>query len=405
MNKRSSGQPKGFSLVEMLVALVFVSVLMAGMLRIYGSAMSSIATTTEAMAANRTKRWAITAIEDDFQSAGYFYYAPYRTLPGYVSVNIASGQNALMILPNQSASYYTVDAATGLLVLEKVWYDEVQFLEDQPLQVRAQLSSTTTASNVLPLTVTSGSLSDVLPGDYVFVLDEIYELCKVLSVGSSSVTLDTSAAAMQDLADGSGTGATAGLKVLTHYAGATVAFVRPLQVVRYAVMPLALDPSNTSSQIPCLVRDQTAYPSSGSRISWPAANATVAGYTRTVIAENVSGQPFTTGTTPTLPNQYGFRTDISLDNGSTWHRTGAADWPAVAANLTTWLATNGTAPYTSITDPAYPIWYRNVPALFRLDVTTRTALKRADPNAPTSRVYTYRSQTLLCQPRNFSLGL
>ena len=404
MHPRSSRPTRGFSLVEMLVAVVFISILMAGMLRIYGSAMNAFATTTDAMAANRTKRWAIVSMEDDFQSAGYFYYAPFRTLPGYVSVDVVSGQNALMILPNQSATYGTLDAAANTSLSEKVWFDEVQFLQDQPLQVRAQLSGTTTASNVLPLTVTSGSLSDVQVGDYVFVLDELYELCRVSSVGTSTVTLDTSATAMQDPIDGSGTGATAGLKALTHYAGANVVFVRPLQVIRYAVLPLAMDPANAFSMVPCLVRDQTTYPGTGTRITWPAANATAIGFTRTIIAENVCGSPVT-GTAPTQPNQYGFRVDISLDNGTTWHRSGAANWAAVAANLTTWLATNGTPPYTSVTDPANPIWFRNVPALFRLDVTTRTAFKRVDPNAPTSRVYTYRSQTLLCQPRNFSLGL
>lgn len=404
MHPSSRSRSRGFSLVEMVVALLFISILMAGMLRVYGSAMSSFATATDAMAANRTKRWAITTVEDDFQSAGFFYYAPFRTLPGYVSVDLAAGQNALMILPNRSVSYSTLDPGTGTAATEQVWYDEVQFLEDQPLPIRAQLSGPTTASNVLPLTVTSGSLADVRAGDLVFVLDEGFEVCRVLSAGTSTVTLDTTSAAMQDPVDGSGTGATSGLKALSHYAGAAVAFVRPLQVIRYAVLPLALDPASTTSMVPCLVRDQTAYPATGARITWPAANATATGFTRTIIAENVAGQPFT-GSTPTLPTQYGFRVDLSLDQGATWHRSGTTEWTAVAANLNAWLAANGTAPFTSVNSAANPIWFRNVPALFRLDVTTRTALKRTDPNAPASRVYTYRSQTLLCQPRNFSLGL
>ncbi|NTW85485.1 MAG: hypothetical protein HGB30_04900 [Holophagaceae bacterium] len=411
MTPHSKRRSTGFSLVEMMVALVFVSVLMAGMLQIYGSAMSSISTTTESMAANRTKRWAITAIEDDFQSAGYFYYSPFRALPGYISVDTAAGQNALMILPNNSTTYNTADPATSSIVSEKVWFDEVQFLEDQPLQIRAELSGTPSANNALSLTVLSGNLGDVQAGDFVFILDELYELCRVASVtvGSAttgSVTLDTTATAMQDGVDGSGTGATAGLKALTHFAGAGVVFVRPLQVVRYTVLPLALDPAYSLSMIPCLVRDQAPYPSTGARIVWPAANAAMpAGFTRTLIAENVSGAPFTT-TAPTLANQYGFRVDISPDNGTTWCRAGTTTWPAVAANLNTWLAIagNATAPYTSVTNSAYPVWYRNIPALFRLDVTTRTALKRSDPNVPANRVYTYRSQTLLCQPRNFTYG-
>lgn len=412
MRSDTHSRSNGFSLVEMLVAMLFISILMIGMLRIYGSTMNSFASTTEAMGANRTKRWAITQIEDDLQSVGYFYYHPDRALPGYVSVNTTTGQNALMILPDQSVTYDTLDPATNKIVSETVRYDELQFLEDQPVPVRAQLASQPTTSNHLSLTVLAGNLNDVHPGDFVFLLDQTYETCRVLNCDAANniVTLDTSEDAIQDPSDGSGTGASAGLKVLTHQPETGVFFVRPLQVIRYTVLPMALDPASDSSRIPCLVRDQAAYPSTGLRIAWPAASETTAqltaaGVTRTIIAENISGQP--TAGTPTLPTQYALRIDISPDNGTTWSRTGAASWPAIAANLNSWLGTagNGRPPYTSVTDPTYPIWYRNIPALFKVDLTARTFLKRSDPNSPSQRVYTYRSQTLVCQPRNFALGL
>jgi len=403
---------KGFSLVELLVALFFVSVLMVGMMQIYGSVLSSFASTTESMSANRTKRWAVTQIADDLQSAGYFYFHPNRVLPGFVSVNTTSGQNALMILPNESATYNTFDPATQALVSETVRFDEVQFLQDQPVPVRAVLAEQPDEANIITLTVNDGTLSDVQAGDFVFLLDEGYEICRVLDrdVDAGTVELDTTDAAVQNPTDGSATGASPGLKLLTHQPGTAVVFVRPLQVVRYTVLPLALDPARTDSRIPCLVRDQRVYPTDGARIVWPVWNATTAqlaaaGVTRTIIAENVSGQP--TAGTPTLPNQYALRVDISPDNGTTWSRAGATSWPAIATNLNNWLGTagNGRAPYTSVTNPTNPVWFRNIPALFRVDLTARTSLMRSDPNNPTQRVYTYRSQTLMCQPRNFSLGM
>ena len=47
----------GFSLVELLIALVFISFLMAGMLRIYGSAIQGFVAANETVKAQRDNRW------------------------------------------------------------------------------------------------------------------------------------------------------------------------------------------------------------------------------------------------------------------------------------------------------------------------------------------------------------
>lgn len=405
MRSARTARFRGFSLVELLVALAFLSILMAGMLRVYGSTLNAFSTAAEAMGANRTKRWAMTRIEDDLQSVGYFYYQPFRTLPGYVSVDTAAGQNALMIHPDQSLTCATYDPATGSRVDETIWFDELQYLEDHPLPIQAQLAASPASSASLSLRVTSGSLAEVLPGDSVILLDPLYEICKVRTVGSAGITLDTSASVMQDPSDGSGTGVSPGLKSLSHQAGTDVLFVRPLQVVRYTVLPLNLDPADPDAQVPCLVRDQAPYPPTGSRLAWPAANAALpAGFTRTVIAENVAGQP-PAGARPASPREYAFRVDLSPDHGATWTRTGAATWPAIATAFNTWLATHGRPGLQSVTDATNPVWYRTIPALFRVDLSTRTVLRRQDANDPTRRTYTYRAQTLLCLPRNFTHGL
>ncbi|HTL99216.1 MAG TPA: prepilin-type N-terminal cleavage/methylation domain-containing protein, partial [Holophagaceae bacterium] len=55
----------GFSMVELLVALVFISLLMAGMLRIYGSAIQGFSAANESVKAQRDNRVAMQGIEDD----------------------------------------------------------------------------------------------------------------------------------------------------------------------------------------------------------------------------------------------------------------------------------------------------------------------------------------------------
>lgn len=404
---RPTTRQAGFSLVELMVALLFMSLLMAGMLRVFGASLNAFASSREALDANRAKRWAIGQIDDDLQMGGYFF--PIRSLGNNVSVDTAAGQNALMVLPDQTVTYQTLDLATNQLVSETVRFDEVQFVTDQPLPIQAQLAAAITAKDTATLTVISGNLSDVRAGDAMIVYDSAYEAVRVLSAPTApTVTLDTSESVYQDPVTGATTGINAGFQNLTHQAGAAVLFIRPMQVVRYTILPLNRDPADANSRVPCLVRDQQAYPANGSRIVWPAYNATpaalaAAGVTRTVIAENVAGQPLPSGSAATVAN-YGLRVDVSLDRGQNWERTGAASWPALATKLNTRLATVGTAPYTSVTSPSNPIWFRYIPALLRVEFTTRTVTQRQDPQNPTQRVYRYRGQSLMVSPRNYSLG-
>ena len=401
----------GFSLIEMMVALLFISILMAGMLRVYATTIASFASNQDALNTNREKRWAITRIQDDIQMGGYFF--PLRTLPGYVSVNTATGQNALMILPDQTITVSAYDTATSTSTNETIRFDEVQFVSDTPIQVQAQLSAATTLPGSCSLTVLSGTLADVKVGDFMIVMDSGYESVKVLSISGTTVTLDTSATVEQDQSTGAATGVNAGFHNLTHQIGADVVFVRPLQVFRYTVLPMALDPANASATIPCLVRDQANYPSTGSRITWPVATAnaaalTLAGVTRTVVAEGVAGQPTSVVSAPFPVTNYALRFDVSVDNGTTWERTGSGtspvDWPAIATNLDTRLASVGIVPYKSVTSPTNPIWYRYIPVLFRFDLTARSSVQRQGINDTNSRSYRYRSQSLMISPRNFSLA-
>ena len=88
----NSRNNRGFSLVELLVALVFISLLMAGMLRVYGSAIQGFATANETIKAQRDNRWALQAVQDDQQTAGYYF--PVRPVVGGID-NVNSGNQNL----------------------------------------------------------------------------------------------------------------------------------------------------------------------------------------------------------------------------------------------------------------------------------------------------------------------
>lgn len=397
---------RGFSLVELLVALVFISLLMAGMLRIYGSAIQGFASANETIKAQRDNRWAVEAIQDDLQSAGYFF--PIRPVAGGID-NVNSGnQNPLMILPNKTiTNKYIADPnnPSATPTSETLTFDELQYLTDQLLPITAQLSAVPGSATSITVTTTLGDLSLLQPGDFAVILDPSYEVVKIGGgpYSGTTATLTLSTSALQDPTTGAFLGAFGSLRTLAHQIGADVVFIRPNQVVRYTLMPMALDPANTAATVPCLVRDQTTYPSGGALITWPAATASA-----TALA---TGGPGGTAVVRTLvaENVTGLRFDMSANQGQAWTR--AASWSATLTALNGQLAAlasanPGVGYAASAQDPANPLWYRAAPLLFRTDVTTRTLVRRMEyANAPTTLAYRTRTQTIFLQPRNFGLGL
>lgn len=397
---------RGFSLVELLVALVFISLLMAGMLRVYGSAIQGFATANETIKAQRDNRWALQAVQDDLQTAGYYF--PVRPVVGGID-NVNSGnQNPLLLLPDRTATNkYIADpnnpAATP--ANETLTFDELQFVTDQMLPISARLSAATTAADSITVTSTLGDFSLLKAGDFAVVLDPVHEIVRVKgsAYSGSTAVVALEATSLQDPTTGAFLGAFGTLRSLSHQVGADVVFIRPNQVVRYTLMPLALDPSNTALTVPCLVRDQTAYPAGGSLIAWPAATASQAALAtagpggapvvRTVVAENVTGLRF----------------DLSANQGQTWTRGNS--WSATLTNLNAQLASLASANpgigyVSSAQDPANPLWYRAAPLLIRTDLTTRTLVRRAEYAATANTLaYRTRTQTVLVQPRNFGFGL
>lgn len=403
MSSSRSARSHGFSLVELLIALVFISFMMAGMLRIYGSAIQGFAAANESAKAQRDNRWAQENLSDDLETAGYFFF--YAGRPAVSGISVSSGsQNPLMLFPGKTVTNKTADPLnpSASPTSEVITFDELQFLRDDILPVKAQLSAQPTSSGSISVTLSDGDLSMVKAGDFAVLMDAApYQMLLISGAPGSgaSGTVPLNTTAVQDPA----TGAVISSSVLnlSHQPGADVIFIRSYQVVRYTILPLSLDPSNTNATVPCLVKDEAPYPATGALINWATiapANATTAALaannvTRTVIAENVTGLRF----------------DMSLDQGATWTR--GADWPTTQANLNSKLsalasANSGIGYASTTSDPVNPLWYRNAPLLFRADVTTRTVLKRADyAAAANTAAYRTRTQTFLVQPRNFGLGI
>jgi len=325
---------------------------------------------------------------------------------------VASGaQNPVMILPNQTITVQTPNPASpGSNVPETLTFDELQFMTDQVLPVSIQLAAAPSSPTTVSVSFSQGDFSALKVGDYITFLDA--QLLDPYDVGAISSAPTSGNSGTITLAPGSGQGVGSGvvgggggpLERLNHAVGADVIAIRTGQVVRYTLMALPLDPTNISATVPCLVRDQTSYPVTGSLIAWPPSTATpaqlvAANVTRTVVAENVSSLRF----------------DMSTDQGKTWVR--GATWAATLANLNNALGTlassgpvnvydNPTSGYaSSAQDSTRPRWYRYAPVLFRVDITTRTLLKRTNYSATANTAaYRTRTQTLLIQPQNFGLG-
>lgn len=377
---------QGFSLVELLVAMALMGVLMAGMLRIFASHMQNLSMSNELIGAQRSNRWALGQLSDDFQSAGNFF--PVRDVVSYV---MTGTELPFAILPNKTL---TVTNNTGLGTASQTLssangyqLDEVQFLLDLPSDFTATVGTAITGINQSGVLATSvqvnfpgSTRTQVKAGDFVMFLDSNWEMAMLsadpAADGTLSFETDPAKAA----------GVSTGLSY-PHAVGAEVVFIRPYQLVKYSVEAIALDPSDTTVTIPCLVRRQTSYPTSGT-VTWSSVS-------RTIIAENVEG----------------FKVDLSMDGGANWARAANTTSNDTWANVAT--VAEGQIPTGSqvkkLTDPSVPLWYRYLPATIRIDLTTRTARQRTEYAAArglsAATAFGTRRQTLFFSPRNFGYGL
>ena len=386
---------RGFSLAELLVALVFTMVLMAGMANVYKASLAAFYTSGETISSSRRNRMSVDLLVEDLNQAGMFL-TDLASPPPLTEV-----MPAFLILPNM--------AVTGHGDADPSTTDELYFYLDQPLPFEGTISTggtqkaaaklvaegtvPTTADTSYTLACGSASYAQDVAAGQVLVFKDAWEAVAITSVtaSGSSVTVVTGAlASAVELAGLTGAGAAAPVARVQHLAGSQVLLIQPAQMVRYRIQMLQLDPGSTAG-IPCLVRDQGAY--------GPA--AFVAAQPQQIIAENVAG----------------FAVYLSADGGSTWAGWNATNgakatyagydtgWETgIRTELDAQLSTSG-RPGAASTRIG-PTWFRSLPVLVRVDITTRTATRRteyaASPDAVAHRLQT---QTLVLVPRHSGLPL
>ncbi len=179
-----------------------------------------------------------------------------------------------------------------------------------------------------------------------------------------------------------GSGST-GLPMKTaHVVDSQVVFVQTGQIIRYQLQYLNLDPKTT---IPCLVRDQGTW---GGNTFTPNAP-------QQTITENVDS----------------FKDYLSVNGRQSWagwnkaYQDMDAGWTdGILQELTAQLngvILNG---FTSITGNAN--WFRSIPTLVRIDITTRSATQRTEySTTPNTSAYKLLTQSLIFMPRHSGLPM
>jgi hypothetical protein len=411
--RRPSRGKAGFSMVEMLVALLFMGLFMAGMTKVFKSSINTFYTTSEGIASARRNRASIDLLYDDLNSIG-LYLQDLQAPPQ----GLGSAVPPFFILPRQKVS-----TAAG----QPAFADQIFFYVDQPFQFQAKIDSVDEGANNQALYVDKNlKLSDYKPGytidcgSYVYAkqvydawkaglpvsatLQDSYQVLNLTTVtepANNSNLLKVSSGASADVSV-TGVGAAGGPNAQAHIKAAAATFFVPAQMIRYSIQMIQLDPSAANTDgTPCLVRDQGSY-NSGAFTATPSLQQ--------ILAENVAdfrayvsvNPGYLTVHTPTQAwAPFPARTladNATLDTGWT---------SGILNDVRTQLKDSGRAGVTTIDSVTDPTWFRNVPLVLRVDISTRTATQRADyaPAGTTALAYKTITRSMVMVPRHFGLPL
>lgn len=392
---RSFPRTSGFSLVEMLVAMVFTLVLMAGLSAVFKASLSTFYTSGEVLSSARRNRMSIDLLGDDLNAAG-MYLVDLSVPPPVVATT-----PPFFILPNMPI--------TGAGANDAQAADELYFYMDQPLPFEGALQAAApqqtaaelVVSGVAPVAADNTYSVECLNVTYanqvkkgqVFIFKDFWETAYINADPTVSGTVATVVAGPDPNATVTGTGSAGLPSKAKHLPGSGIVFILPAQMVRYRVVLLQLDPLNANG-IPCLVRDQGVYNGAAFAATMP----------QQIITENVSG----------------FKVYLS-SNGQDWAGLGlpatttgfSAGWDAstgIRGLLDTQLASSGRPNFKTTRGSEH--WFRSIPTLVRVDVSTRTATQRTEySNAPVDAthppvaVYRDLTQSLVFVPRHSGLTM
>jgi len=390
---RAFANARGFSLVELLVAMAFTMVLMAGMATVFKASLSSFFTNGEVVASARRNRLSLDLMGEDLNAAEMFLTD--LTVPP----TVLPATPPFFILPNMpivglSATPAATDPTTT---------SELYFLMDMPLAFEGKLvgpPSQQTASelvvagvpaavadNTFSVECTSATYANQVKQGMVFLFKDSWETAYITSAPTYAGSQVTVIAGADPNSALTGTGLAGMPLKAKHLPNTGVVFIQQAQMVRYRIQILQLDPANANG-VPCLVRDQGVYVGAGFAPTG----------TQQIITENVSG----------------FKVYLSVDSGVTWAgltttATGFADgWDGgIRTDLDNTLATKGRPGYTSTRGGEY--WFRDIPTLVRVDVTTRTTTARTDYAKATTTantaIFRELTQSLVFVPRHSGLTM
>jgi hypothetical protein len=351
----------GFSLLELVVALLFMGLLLGGMVRVWRASLASWARVNETLTAQRALRWAMDRIKGDLRMMGGLFPPPELR-----SLDLPAGpdpalQSGFMLVPGE---------------LDGQPADELSWVVDVPVPGAAELAgdSPAGAEGEVTLQVRPAGAMDLEAGDLMLVAGDRFEFARV--AGPAHLALGRPGLVRVVRPDGAGGAAFA----YPHGAGAWVRWVRPLRVVRYAVVPMALDAA--AGRVPCLVRFETAYPRDRAAPRWSRLLAAGRGRegSHEVVAEHVAG----------------FRVDFSPDRRFPGIR--GAGYAATFGNLDARLRAQGGAGASD------PLWFRGAGGLIEVRLAIRSPVARdgyAPAREPPAPRFLVLSQRLLAAPRNF----
>jgi len=396
MASQGRSQASGFSLVELLVAVLFIGILMAGMANVFKSSVTNLSTSSEGISSARRNRMSIDLLYDDLNAAG-MYLSDLSSPPKLTTAN-----PSFYIIPNV--------AVTGAAADDPASADQLFFYLDEPLPFEGTLWSTgggsagqNLARNAAELVLAGvapdpaidstftidckdASYAAMVKQGYSVVFKDAWETFFVQGTPTPSGKSLTITLGSSPTVGSTGVGPSGAPPKAKHIIGSDVLFFRPAQMVRYSVKMKLFDPQKATGT-PCLVRDQGNYDATGF-VADPAQES--------IVAENVAG----------------FKAYLSADSGQTWAGYGktytglAAGWTnGIRSELNDQLATAGRQDYQ--TTQGNENWIRSIPTLVRLDITTRTAVKRAEYSATplTTTAYKDFTQSLVIVPRHFGLSM
>ena len=398
-----SHRATGFSLVELMVALLFISILMAGMAKVFQASLNTFYGAGESLSSHRRNLMAGEMLNDDLNSAG-MYLVDIMAAPTFSTSN-----PPFLISPNKVLVTGDPDA-TIPAVQKTITFDEVTFYLDQPLPfegtslnpIQSSGQQILNGTTVVPPTLLlrfqdSSQAAQVMKGMVVIFKDAFQPYLIDTAVQAGNLVTITTKDASQDLS-----GAPTGTNITSefaHFGLASVAIVQRAQQVRYTVVLKNFDPADLTKNIPCLVRQQETYNPGGFSTAAP-------DFSETVITENVSRFKVYLSMTPSDPGQV-------ATPGTVWGGYGdtTTDWNSatgILATLDAQLVIVGRTGYKTVRNTTNMNWFRDLPVAVRVDLTTRSTNARSEYQtipSPTMRAYRDTTQTLVMVPRHFGLTL